>query len=49
MLRFFGWSFGAWAAARGASDAELRLGDWLRDTALFRQAWAVTLETPARA
>ncbi|POR37077.1 Uncharacterized protein TPAR_02725 [Tolypocladium paradoxum] len=55
MFGFFRWSYLEWAASRGQLAAEqtplseLRLGEWLRDTTLFKQAWAATLETPARA
>ncbi|KAF6807379.1 hypothetical protein CPLU01_15802 [Colletotrichum plurivorum] len=51
MFRFFEWSYGQWAIAHvaGADADGLRLGEWLRDTSLFRQAWASTLETAPRA
>ncbi|KAF6808835.1 hypothetical protein CSOJ01_07303 [Colletotrichum sojae] len=51
MFRFFEWSYGQWAIAHvAAADTDgLRLGEWLRDTSLFRQAWASTLETVPRA
>ncbi|KAF6808052.1 hypothetical protein CMUS01_13977 [Colletotrichum musicola] len=51
MFRFFEWSYGQWAIAHvaGADADGLRLGKWLRDTSLFRQAWASTLETAPRA
>ncbi|KAJ0160926.1 hypothetical protein CTA2_7072 [Colletotrichum tanaceti] len=52
MFRFFEWSYLEWAAAQPPSfrgGGGLRLGDWLRDTALFRQAWVSTLETGPRA
>lgn len=51
MFRFFEWSYGQWAIAHVAAvDTDrLRLGEWLRDTSLFRQAWASTLETAPRA
>ncbi|KAI5465291.1 hypothetical protein BGZ63DRAFT_101299 [Mariannaea sp. PMI_226] len=49
MLRYFQWSYWDWAYTRSLEDsAALQLGLWLRDTSLFRQAWASTLETPAR-
>ncbi|KAJ6441195.1 putative AC transposase [Purpureocillium lavendulum] len=48
MFAFFRWSYLQWSASRRVDDG-LRLGDWLRDTALFKQAWASTLETPPRA
>lgn len=47
MFCYFQWSYRDWAAGAGAGDT-LRLGDWLRDTSLFRQAWASALDTPAR-
>ncbi|GKT57556.1 alpha-mannosyltransferase Alg11p [Colletotrichum tofieldiae] len=55
MFRFFEWSYVQWdsqqfwAAVVGGKPAGLRLGEWLRDTSLFRQAWASTLETGPRA
>ncbi|KJZ73339.1 hypothetical protein HIM_07343 [Hirsutella minnesotensis 3608] len=56
MFLFFRWSYLDWAPARElqtagapASLSGLRLGDWLRDTTLFKQAWVSTLETPPRA
>lgn len=56
MFRYFEWSYDQWAIAQasgvGAGDITstgLRLGEWLRDTSLFKQAWASTLETGPRA
>ncbi|KXH35370.1 hypothetical protein CSIM01_08945 [Colletotrichum simmondsii] len=52
MFRFFEWSYGQWAttqASAGLDSTELRLGEWLHDTSLFKQAWASTLETGPRA
>ncbi|KAF4776064.1 hypothetical protein HER10_EVM0003299 [Colletotrichum scovillei] len=52
MFRFFEWSYGQWAttqAPAGLDSTELRLGEWLHDTSLFKQAWASTLETGPRA
>ncbi|KAH7160386.1 hypothetical protein B0J13DRAFT_127597 [Dactylonectria estremocensis] len=50
MFRFFQWSYLQWAASRPLDDpTALYLGRWLRDTGLFRQAWASTLETRPRA
>ncbi|KAK2007130.1 hypothetical protein LZ32DRAFT_610559 [Colletotrichum eremochloae] len=56
MFRFFEWSYTEWATAHAfkegvaaSGDEGLRLGEWLRDTSLFRQAWASTLETGPRA
>lgn len=52
MLSFFRWSYQEWASNQAAAtlaDGELHLGEWLRDTALFKQAWASALETPPRA
>ncbi|KAH0421166.1 hypothetical protein CcaCcLH18_13599 [Colletotrichum camelliae] len=56
MFRFFEWSYQQWAishvfAGVGITGGEggLRLGEWLRDTSLFKQAWASTLETGPRA
>ncbi|KAK6224543.1 alpha-mannosyltransferase alg11p [Colletotrichum tabaci] len=55
MFRFFEWSYLEWdsrqlrTAVIDAKSPGLRLGEWLRDTTLFRQAWASTLETGPRA
>lgn len=50
MFCFFRWSYEQWATAHpGADPAILHLGAWLRDTTLFKQAWASTLETAPRA
>ncbi|KAH7136367.1 hypothetical protein EDB81DRAFT_656986 [Dactylonectria macrodidyma] len=50
MFRFFQWSYLQWAASHPLDDpSALYLGRWLRDTGLFRQAWASTLETRPRA
>ncbi|ROT41083.1 hypothetical protein SODALDRAFT_330803 [Sodiomyces alkalinus F11] len=56
MFRYFRWSYLDWAEDHllpfgGDLDpsAGPYLGAWLRDTSLFRQAWASTLETPPRA
>ncbi|TDZ61517.1 hypothetical protein CTRI78_v004383 [Colletotrichum trifolii] len=55
MFRFFEWSYQQWAFARyfegiGMTGEEgLMLGEWLKDTSLFKQAWASTLETGPRA
>ncbi|KAL0940507.1 uncharacterized protein CTRU02_203270 [Colletotrichum truncatum] len=55
MFRFFEWSYDQWAithpvvAATTENPEGLRLGEWLRDTSLFKQAWASTLETGPRA
>ncbi|GAB1316343.1 hypothetical protein MFIFM68171_06553 [Madurella fahalii] len=53
MFAYFRWSYFDWAASSSnltVTDAsQLRLGEWLRDTSLFKQAWFSALETPARA
>ncbi|KAI4598257.1 hypothetical protein KJ359_003141 [Pestalotiopsis sp. 9143b] len=55
MFCFFQWSYREWETPRAAAgplsvDRDgLYLGDWLRDTTLFKQAWVSTLETPLRA
>lgn len=50
MFGFFSWSYAEWAKVRTLNDPEkLYLGEWLRDTALFKQAWVSTLETAPRA
>lgn len=56
MFAYFRWSYLDWAARSPAAAAaaedeqqQLRLGEWLRETSLFRQAWFSALETPARA
>lgn len=50
MFCFFRWSYEQWASGRTLIDPDrLHLGQWLRDTALFKQAWGETLETPPRA
>lgn len=55
MFRFFEWSYTQWAFSSVAEELltadpnGLHLGQWLRDTTLFKQAWASTLETPPRA
>ncbi|KAK2057014.1 hypothetical protein LY76DRAFT_119883 [Colletotrichum caudatum] len=58
MFRFFEWLYTQWAmmrachnsvAASGSVEEGLRLGEWLRDTSLFKQAWVSTLETGPRA
>lgn len=55
MFCFFPWSYREWETPRAAAgplsvDRDgLYLGDWLRDTTLFKQAWVSTLETPLRA
>ncbi|KAK4177121.1 hypothetical protein QBC36DRAFT_300505 [Triangularia setosa] len=52
MFAYFRWSYFDWAAnnASGATiDGQLHLGEWLRDTSLFKQAWFSALERPARA
>ncbi|KAF3353980.1 hypothetical protein VdG1_07879 [Verticillium dahliae VDG1] len=52
MFRFFEWSYAAWKARRllrPGNSAKLYVGLWLRETSLFKQAWASTFETPARA
>ncbi|KAH7184913.1 uncharacterized protein B0J16DRAFT_371805 [Fusarium flagelliforme] len=49
MFRFFQWSYQQWASAHPESlDGMLHLGEWLRDTTLFKQAWVSTLEEPTR-
>ncbi|KAH6673961.1 hypothetical protein F5X68DRAFT_41017 [Plectosphaerella plurivora] len=49
MFRFFSWSYQQWALAHPEHDPDtLHLGRWLRDTTLFKQAWASTLETAPR-
>ncbi|KXX75033.1 hypothetical protein MMYC01_207883 [Madurella mycetomatis] len=51
MFAYFRWSYLDWAAnSSPVADAnQPRLGEWLRDTSLFKQAWFSALETPARA
>lgn len=49
MFRFFFWSYEQWALVHPEGGDTLRLGNWLRDTKLFEQAWAATLETAPRA
>ncbi|KAK0726285.1 hypothetical protein B0T21DRAFT_293626 [Apiosordaria backusii] len=51
MFAYFRWSYFDWAATSSTvtSDGQLYLGEWLRDTSLFKQAWFSALETPARA
>ncbi|KAK1719580.1 hypothetical protein BDP67DRAFT_540761 [Colletotrichum lupini] len=52
MSRFFEWSYGQWITTQALASldsTELRLGEWLHDTSLFKQAWASTLETGPRA
>ncbi|PHH60131.1 hypothetical protein CDD81_2089 [Ophiocordyceps australis] len=50
MFSFFHSSYLDWKTAQHLPPhAPLRLGDWLRDSALFKQAWAATLQTPGRA
>jgi hypothetical protein len=50
MFRFFQWSYQQWESAQLEKlDGELHLGEWLRDTTLFKQAWVSTLEQPPRA
>ncbi|KAM0326354.1 hypothetical protein ACHAQA_006956 [Verticillium albo-atrum] len=52
MFCFFEWSYTAWKARRllrPGNSTKLYLGQWLRETSLFKQAWASTFETPARA
>lgn len=55
MFRYFRWSYLDWAEVHVLPWGDLDpsagpyFGSWLRDTSLFRQAWASTLETPARA
>ncbi|KAL2754104.1 hypothetical protein ACRALDRAFT_1069989 [Sodiomyces alcalophilus JCM 7366] len=55
MFRYFRWSYLDWAEVHLLPLGDLDpsagpyFGAWLRDTSLFRQAWASTLETPPRA
>ncbi|KAK4199171.1 hypothetical protein QBC40DRAFT_85256 [Triangularia verruculosa] len=51
MFAYFQWSYFDWAAnaPNTTIDGQLHLGEWLRDTSLFKQAWFSALETPARA
>jgi hypothetical protein len=50
MFCFFLWSYQQWEATHPAQvDNEFHLGEWLRDTTLFKQAWVSTLEQPLRA
>ncbi|KAM0271949.1 hypothetical protein ACHAQH_008888 [Verticillium albo-atrum] len=52
IFRFFEWSYAAWKSRRllrPGNSGKLYLGQWLRETSLFKQAWASTFETPARA
>jgi hypothetical protein len=50
MFRFFQWSYQQWESTRlERLDGTLHLGEWLRDTTLFKQAWVSTLEEPPRA
>ncbi|KAG8672203.1 hypothetical protein FPOAC2_05571 [Fusarium poae] len=49
MFCFFKWSYQQWESTRlDKLDDELHLGEWLRDTKLFKQAWVSTLEQPQR-
>ncbi|RGP77260.1 alpha-mannosyltransferase alg11p [Fusarium longipes] len=50
MFRFFQWSYQQWESTHLENpDGELHLGQWLRDTTLFKQAWVSTLEKGPRA
>ncbi|KAL4731379.1 hypothetical protein ACLX1H_000345 [Fusarium chlamydosporum] len=50
MFCFFQWSYQQWESTHLEKlDSELHLGEWLRDTTLFKQAWVSTLEQPPRA
>ena len=50
MLKFFALSYRTWARERGISDAfrensaQLYLGQWLKETSLFRDAWETVIE-----
>lgn len=49
MFCYFRWSYLDWASTQPLHDStDLRLGQWLRDTSLFKQAWASTVRTPLR-
>ncbi|KAK5991755.1 hypothetical protein PT974_07789 [Cladobotryum mycophilum] len=50
MFCYFRWSYLDWATLHNLAgpDDPLLLGRWLRDTSLFKQAWASTLETADR-
>lgn len=55
MFRFFQWSYFDWissthhATSTIQSGDGLQLGDWLRQTRLFEQAWVCVLRTPEQA
>jgi len=50
MFRFFQWSYQQWESTHlERLDGTVHLGEWLRDTTLFKQAWVSTLEEPPRA
>ncbi|KAK4663643.1 hypothetical protein QC763_610200 [Podospora pseudopauciseta] len=51
MFGYFRWSYFDWAAnaPSATADDQLHLGEWLRDTSLFKQAWFSALETSGRA
>ncbi|KAF4967429.1 hypothetical protein FSARC_5002 [Fusarium sarcochroum] len=50
MFCFFQWSYQQWESGQMCLVGdELHLGEWLRDTTLFKQAWVSTLEQPPRA
>lgn len=52
MFRFFERSYVEWRATPAGlafDDGTVHLGPWLRDTKLFRQAWATVLDSPSRA
>ncbi|KAM5344316.1 hypothetical protein ACJ41O_012853 [Fusarium nematophilum] len=54
MFCYFQWSYLQWASLRVGSPGledhgRLYLGQWLRDTSLFKEAWVSTLTTPFRA
>ncbi|KAK4182049.1 hypothetical protein QBC35DRAFT_396746 [Podospora australis] len=51
MLSYFRWSYFDWADTHNPaalSSDELYLGEWLRDTSLFQQAWFSALESKER-
>lgn len=56
MFEFFRWSYIDWATSQSPALGPevytwsgIRLGDWLRQTTLFRQAWVSVLLSPEKA
>ncbi|CRK47543.1 hypothetical protein BN1723_007600 [Verticillium longisporum] len=52
LFHFLEWSYAAWKGRRllrPSNTANIYVAQWLRETALFKQAWASAFETPERA